>query len=169
MRKVRPGRFTDLTTAMNLALHLTRTAGPDAPYLFIHSGPQPRSGRFELAPGGLYAWHVRNEDTPQGQRRHYATPAQAFLDAALEGRIVETGPHWGFQDLPGTLALAATLAEQGQALRVRSSGPHLTGPTCYLTPSLEGTWLATTPEHSLYAVDPLDFIRSAAAGHLRPI
>lgn len=168
MRKIRPGRFRDLATAMNLALRTVRDAGPDAPYLFIHSGPLPRSGRFELAPGGLYAWHVRSEDTARGQRRHYAAPAQAFIDAALEGRIVESGPHWGFENLPRTLAEAVVLAGRGEPLRVHDDRPCLTGPTCYLTPSLEGTWLGSDDQRAYYSVDPAAFIRSATLGHLRP-
>ena len=169
MRKIRPGQFHDLATAMNLALRALREGGPDAPYLFIHSGRVPLSGRFELAPGGLYAWHVRSEDTALGQRQHYAVNAQAFIDAALEGRVVETGPHWGFRDLPRTLAEAVVLAGRGERLRVHDDRPCLTGPTCYLTPSLEGTWLGDADDRAYYLVDPAAFIRSASLGHLRPV
>ncbi|MBZ9715290.1 hypothetical protein [Deinococcus multiflagellatus] len=91
-RKVLPGRFTDLAAFVLQCEALIRREGPGATVVIHWSGPAPRSGRREIAPGGLYARHLGPTPDQPGWRA-YEVGAQAFVAAAAQHRLVEWRPR----------------------------------------------------------------------------
>ncbi|MFC3833490.1 hypothetical protein [Deinococcus rufus] len=88
-RKMLPGRFAGLAAFVGYCHAQIESHGPDVAVVILWSGPAPRSGRREIAPGGLFAVH-RGMVPERAGWQYYEVGAQAFADAAEQGRLIET-------------------------------------------------------------------------------